>query len=114
MQHRMRIPLERTRDSNGPIIVEMIARVRQNDESPLMNSVIRNLSLASAPLSANHEKKGIGHLGPTLYRNVQRFRGGLVCKAHRLCVSLNSRLESNTEEKKSGSSLDNISNVSHR
>jgi len=31
-------------------------------------------------------------------RNVQRFRGGLVFKAHRLCVSLNSRLESNKEE----------------
>ena len=26
------------------------------------------------------------------------FRGGLVFKAHRLCVSLNSRLESNNEE----------------
>ena len=33
-----------------------------------------------------------------LYRNVQRFRGGLVFKGHRLCVSLNSRLESNKEE----------------
>ena len=33
------------------------------------------------------------------YINVQRFRGGLVFKAHRLCVSLNSRLESNQEEK---------------
>jgi len=32
-----------------------------------------------------------------LHRNVQRFRGGLVFKAHRLCVSLNSRLESNKE-----------------
>ena len=31
-------------------------------------------------------------------RNVQRFRGGLVFKAHRLCVSLNSRLGSNKEE----------------
>ena len=31
-------------------------------------------------------------------RNVQRFRGGLVFKAHRLCVSLKSRLESYTEE----------------
>jgi len=31
---------------------------------------------------------------------VQRFRGGLVFKAHRLCVSLNSRLESNQEEEK--------------
>ena len=32
--------------------------------------------------------------------NVQRFRGGLVFQAHRLCVSLNSRLESNKEEEK--------------
>ena len=37
-----------------------------------------------------------------LHRTVQRFRGGLVFKAHRLCVSLNSRLESNKEEKKKG------------
>ena len=29
---------------------------------------------------------------------MQRFRGGLVFKAHTLCVSLNSRLESNNEE----------------
>ena len=28
---------------------------------------------------------------------MQRLRGGLVFKAHRLCVSLNSRLESNEE-----------------
>jgi len=34
-----------------------------------------------------------------LLRNVHRFRGGLVFKAHRLCVPLNSRLESNKEEK---------------
>jgi len=33
-----------------------------------------------------------------LHRNVQRFRGVLVFKAHRLYVSLNSRLGSNTEE----------------
>ena len=32
-----------------------------------------------------------------LHRNVQRFRGGLVFKAHRLCVSLNSSLESHKE-----------------
>jgi len=31
-------------------------------------------------------------------QNVQRFRGGLVFMAHILCVSLNSRLESNKEE----------------
>ena len=36
--------------------------------------------------------------GMALHRNVQRFRGGLVFKAHRLCVSLNARLEGNTEE----------------
>ena len=29
---------------------------------------------------------------------MQRFRGGLVFKADRLCVSLNSRLESHKEE----------------
>jgi len=39
-----------------------------------------------------------------LLRNVQQFRGGLVFKAHRLCVSLNSRLESNKEEKHARSS----------
>ena len=32
--------------------------------------------------------------------NVQLFRGGLVFKARRLWVSLNSRLESNKEEKR--------------
>ena len=36
--------------------------------------------------------------GQLLHRNVQSFRGGLVFKAHRRCVSLNSRLESNKEE----------------
>jgi len=40
-----------------------------------------------------------------LHRNVQRFRGGLVFKAHRLCVSLNSRLESNKEEEEEGTAL---------
>ena len=35
---------------------------------------------------------------PEPRRNVQRFPVGLVFKAHRLCVSLNSRLESNKEE----------------
>ena len=34
-----------------------------------------------------------------LHRNVQRFRGGPVFKAHRRCVSLNSRLESNKERR---------------
>ena len=35
---------------------------------------------------------------------MQRFRGGLVFKAHRLCVSLNSRLEGNKEEENVASS----------
>jgi len=35
---------------------------------------------------------------------VQRFRGGLVFKAHRLCASLNSRLESNKEEEEASGS----------
>ena len=35
-----------------------------------------------------------------LLEKMQRFRGGLVFKAHSLCVSLNSRLESNKAEKK--------------
>jgi len=38
--------------------------------------------------------------GLLLHRNVQRFRGGLVVKAVRLCVSLNSRRESNKEERR--------------
>jgi len=36
---------------------------------------------------------------------MQRFRGGLVFKADRLCVSLNSRLESNKEEAEDPASL---------
>ena len=38
--------------------------------------------------------------GQPLHRNVQRFRGGLVFKAHILCASLNSRLESHKKEEK--------------
>ena len=41
----------------------------------------------------HHCQENMAHIG-----HVQRFRGGLVFKAHRLCVSLNSRLESNKEE----------------
>jgi len=36
---------------------------------------------------------------------VQQFRGGLVFKAHRLCVSLNSRLEGNKEEEEEESKV---------
>ena len=40
-----------------------------------------------------------------LHRDCLRFRGGLVFKAHRLCVSLNSRLERMKEEEESRSSF---------
>ena len=39
---------------------------------------------------------------PLWGENLQRFRGGLVFKAHELCVSLNARLESNNEEERVG------------
>ena len=48
-------------------------------------------------LGASTDPLGVDQL---LYRNVQRFRGGLAFKAHRLCASHNSRLESNKEEEK--------------
>ena len=56
------------------------------------------LPALAAPASTNSPLR---YLHPP--RNGQRFRGGLVFKAHRLCVSLNSRLESNNEEKKRSS-----------
>ena len=40
-----------------------------------------------------------GGSGLKSYRNVQRFPGGLVFKAHRLRVSLTFRLESNEDER---------------
>jgi len=49
----------------------------------------RALILAAVPLQK------VDHREQLLHRNVQRFRGGLVFKAHRLCVTLNSRLDSN-------------------
>ena len=42
------------------------------------------------------EGSGFSRADQKLY--MQRFRGGPVFKAHRLCVSLNCGLESNTEE----------------
>ena len=49
-------------------------------------------------LNGFEERSGVTEVCPLLHRNMQRFRGGPVFKAHRLCVSLNSRLESNKEE----------------
>ena len=56
----------------------------------------------NAPLPRVQGRRGLyrpqvhEHPGFLLHRNVQR----LVLKAHRLCVSLNSRLESNKEERR--------------
>ena len=44
--------------------------------------------------------------GGLAVQHLQRFRGGLVFEAHRLCVSLNSKRESNTQEKKSSTSVE--------
>ena len=49
------------------------------------------------------QEPGMGSgVGLSIRVQGQRFRGGLVVKAHRLCVSLNSRLESNKEEEVQG------------
>jgi len=49
-----------------------------------------DLGLIAAPLKGDTERDD--------RKEVKRFRGGLVFEAHRLFVSLNSRLESNKEE----------------
>ena len=56
------------------------------------------------PHTSKHKPHSPNHTPGS--RNVQRFRGGLVFKAHRLCGSLNSRLESNKEEKEPGGRVD--------
>jgi len=61
--------------------------------TPMVDFVASTSSPRSDPLD-------ISCVPAVLHRNVQRFRGGLVCKAHRLCVSLNSRLERNEEERR--------------
>ena len=59
----------------------------QIERVDLLHAVLHDFSAGS-----------LGFRNQLLYINVQRFRGGLVFKAHRLCVSLNSRLESGNEE----------------
>jgi len=54
-----------------------------------------------SPESTGFQVSGSGRIPVSeqlLHRIVQRFRGGLVFEAHRLGVSLNSRLETNKEE----------------
>ena len=50
---------------------------------------------AARPSTRDHKRNHVNTQGN---ESVQRFRGGLVFKAHRLCVSVNSRLASNKEE----------------
>ena len=47
-------------------------------------------------------------VGQLPHKNVQRFRGGLVFKAHRLCVSLNSRLESKNKAEARGRAVRSV------
>ena len=56
-------------------------------------------------MSTDGERAFSGRLRPFV-ENVRRFRGGLVFKAHRLCVSLNSRLQGNQEEEEDSSFVD--------
>ena len=59
----------------------------------LMGGEMSGRDVLSRPLSALNTCVNL------LDRNVQRFRGGLVFKADRLCASTISRLELNTKEK---------------
>ena len=73
--------------------------------SPLSLSLLFLASLSLAPLSLSPlslSRLSLTWSGRKILAssNVHRFRGGLVVKAHRLCVTLNSRLESKKEEEK--------------
>ena len=74
----------------------------QTKASPLRQKSFTSFKLLHFPSEAEGEVRfhcegGRGDRVRGVIRNVQRFRGGLVFQAHRLCVSLNSRLESNEE-----------------
>jgi len=50
-------------------------------------------------VGTNGRERNRGQREQLLHRSVQRFRGGLVLQAHRLCASLTSRFESDKEER---------------
>ena len=56
-----------------------------------MNPDVKNQQVASPFFSTSLR-------GGSQFRNVNRYRGGLVFKAHRLCVSLSFRLEIDNEQ----------------
>ena len=72
------------------------------DNCPLSLARSRSLfSSLSLSLTHPHSQPCSAHAlsaSHPLHRSVQRFRGRLVLEAHRHCVSLNYRLESNEEE----------------
>jgi len=102
----VRLPGKRNSNSHGArpvhLIIAMIKWIRISRLS-IKNSLsfggyISGLSRTHVPPYASEQLKWLNCSGGVGVRNVQRFRGGLVFKANRLCVSLNSRLESKTEE----------------
>jgi len=74
------------------------------DEGVVRRDGAQHRSLAQVSLVVRRQVQLLEYLNvfvkliQLLCRNVQRFRGGLVSKAHRLCVSLNSRPESDNNE----------------
>ena len=93
-------------DSQGQIHIydsqdQNQAHIRQSRPEHGTYTTVKALAFSSKslqPLGSKAAKQEVA------CRNVKRFRGGLVYKAHRLCVSLNSRLESNKEEEVSAMS----------
>ena len=93
--------------------VAAVERIRHTQDSqgqnPALTRAIFQAKVSIAFSVVPHSLgSGLSRPGGTSHRNVQRFRGGLVFKAHGLCVSLNSRLESNKdeeEEEEDGSAL---------
>ena len=72
-----------------------------------MDLLRRRLLTSTHPTSLGHRSRGLGAAPriireQLIHRNVQRSRGWLVFKAHELCGSLISGLESNNEEEKQG------------
>ena len=100
MRGREREREKKNRHSRCKPTVTQDARLKTHNTD---YTIGESLSLIIKERVANHPTKGGGQplaegLRQLLYRNVQRFRGGLIFKGHRLCVSLKSRLESNKEE----------------
>ena len=61
-------------------------------------------STPQAPFSSKLNTTGPRQVDKLPLLIVRQFRGGLVCKAHRLSASINSRLELNKEEEKAAPS----------